>query len=55
MSISSDGKIGVEWNSLRMAWASTIIPEEDMEEGKNPIYVRYGCSKNDDFKYSITP
>ena len=54
ISISPDGKIGVEWNSYRMAWASTDIAKEDITGIDSPIIVNYGCSRDDKFEYVVS-
>ena len=54
VAISSEGKIGVEWNSYRMAWASSEISKEMIEYEGSEIIVNYGCHRNDNFEYVYT-
>ena len=53
ISISPEGKIGVEWNSYRMAWASVEITKEFATEDRSPINIKYGCSRNEEFEYKF--
>ena len=50
--ISPDGKIGIEWNSYRMAWASTQILKGEIQK---PIVVNYGCGRGEKFEHVFNP
>ena len=54
ISISADGKIGVEWNSFRMAWASAELSKKMINDQETEIVINYGCSRNDNFEHIYT-